>query len=55
MEATPMVGETESMTILTGANGYVIVPEERKEIPKGGTVDVHLLPGFSYLGDRLFD
>ena len=55
LEARPMVGETESMTILTGANGYVIVPEERKEIPKGGTVEVHLLPGFSYLGDRLFD
>ena len=55
LEATPMVGETESMTILTGANGYVIVPEEREEIPKGGTVEVHLLPGFSYLGDRLFD
>lgn len=55
LEATPLVGETESITILTGANGYVIVPEERKEIPKGGTVEVHFLPGFSYLGDRLFD
>ena len=55
LEAAPMVGETESMTILTRANGYVIVPEERTEIPKGGTVEVHLLPGFSYLADRLFD
>jgi len=55
LEATPMVGETESMTILTSANGYVIVPEERTEIPRGGTVEVHLLPGFSYLADRLFD
>ena len=55
MEAKPMVGETESMTILTGANGYVIVPEERKVIAKGGTVEVHLLPGFSYLGGRLFN
>src|SRR3989441_4507748 len=55
LEATPMVGETESMTILTSANGYVIVPEERTEIPRRGTVEVHLLPGFSYLADRLFD
>ncbi len=54
-KAKPILGETESMTILTEANGYVVIPEERTEIPKGGKVEVHLLPGFSYLGDRFLD
>jgi len=55
LEARPIRGETESLTILTEANGYVVVPEQRIQIPKGGTVEVHLLPGFSYLGDRFLD
>lgn len=53
--ARPIVGETESMTVLTKANGYVIVPEEKTEIRRGESVDVHVLPGFSYLGDRFLD
>jgi len=54
-KAKPILGETESMTTLTEANGYVIVHEEKTEIPKGGKVEVHLLPGFSYLADRFLD
>jgi molybdenum cofactor synthesis domain-containing protein len=46
--AEPIVAETESMALLTHADGYLIVPEETTQIQKGSNVKVSLLPGFSY-------
>jgi len=50
--ARPYVGDTESMSVLTGSNGFVIVPEKVRELGKGEEVSVRLLPGFSYAGGR---
>jgi molybdenum cofactor synthesis domain-containing protein len=47
IEARPLVGETEKMTLLTSADGYVLVPETVRAISAGSVVKVHLLPGFS--------
>jgi molybdopterin molybdotransferase len=55
LKARALVGETESMTLLTEANGYIIVPERRTMLKEGERVEVNLLPGFSYVGDSLFD
>jgi len=50
--AQPFVGDTESMSVLTNSNGFVIVPEKVRELRKGEEVSVRLLPGFSYVGGR---
>jgi molybdenum cofactor synthesis domain-containing protein len=46
--AEPLLGETESMTILTRSNAYLVVPEETTELDAGALVEAHLLPGFSF-------
>ena len=51
--AMPMSGETESMTILTRSNGYIIADEKKTHIRSGEKVKVHLLPGLSYANDQL--
>ena len=43
--AEPLTGDTESITILTRASGYVVVPERISEMPRGTAVDVNLFPG----------
>ncbi len=48
--ARPLVGETESMSVLTESNGFVVVPERVRELQSGDEVSVRLLPGFSYVG-----
>jgi len=48
IEAEPIVGETESMSVLSGANAFLLVPEEVKTIEAGEEVDALLLPGFSF-------
>jgi molybdopterin molybdotransferase len=52
-KAEPIVGETESMLLLSKANGYILVPEKITKIMPGQTVAVHLLPGFSNINDEL--
>lgn len=47
--AKPLRAETESMRILSDADGYVIVPENVTRIDAGDHVVVRLLPGFSFL------
>ena len=49
--AKPVIGETQSMTLLTKSNGYIIIPEEVTTINAGEKAEVNLLPGFSYIGD----
>lgn len=46
--ARPLTGETESMTLLTKCDGYIIVPQHITNMRKGQTVEVNLMPGFSY-------
>ena len=46
--AAPVVGETESMSVLTKADGFVVVPEEVTRIQAGERVEVKLMPGFSF-------
>jgi molybdopterin molybdotransferase len=51
-EASPIVGETESIRVLTDSNGFVVVPEQVTEFRRGEKVEVRLLPGFSYVGGQ---
>ena len=53
--ARPIVGETESMSVLTQSNGFVTVPERIKTLRAGDEVSVRILPGFSYVGHSSFD
>jgi molybdopterin molybdotransferase len=46
--AEPIVGDTESMSVLTRANGFVVVPEKVTKIQAGEKVEVKLMPGFSF-------
>ena len=46
-KAQPLAGETESMSLLSKANGYILVPEKVRKMIAGQTVPVYLLPGFS--------
>ncbi len=48
--ARPIVGDTESISVLTDSNGFVVVPERIRELRQGEEVSVMLLPGFSYVG-----
>jgi len=45
--AQPLLAETESMKILTEADGYILVPENVTHLSKGTRVSVSLVPGFS--------
>lgn len=49
--AEPIIGETQSISLLSEANAFVIVPEDIHELSKGDIVQVYLLPGFSYIHD----
>jgi molybdenum cofactor synthesis domain-containing protein len=46
-KAEPLIGQTESMSLLSKANGYVLVPEKIRKMSPGEIVVVHLIPGFS--------
>jgi len=50
--ARPIVGDTESISVLTNSNGFVVVPERVRELQAGEEVSVRLLPGFSYVGGQ---
>ena len=45
--ANPLLGETESMKVLSQADGYVWVPEGVTQMARGSDVTVRLIPGFS--------
>jgi len=46
--AEPITGETESLKLLTDADGYLLVPENVKRLETGDRVNVRLVPGFSF-------
>jgi len=45
--AEPLKGETESMRVLSEADGYMVVPEGVGKLEVGSQVRVRLIPGFS--------
>jgi molybdenum cofactor synthesis domain-containing protein len=45
--ARPLLAETESIKVLSDADGYIVVPEDVKQMNRGDPVIVRLLPGFS--------
>jgi molybdopterin molybdotransferase len=49
--ATPLAGETQSISLLVKSNGYIVIDEEVTNIDVGQKVKVNLLPGFSYTKD----
>lgn len=49
LEAEPLSGETESISILTKATGFVVVPEHVTRMNRGDFVEVNLVPGLSYV------
>ena len=46
--AEPMSGETESMKLLSDADGYFVVPHQVSSLDAGDPVEVRLVPGFSF-------
>ena len=46
--ASPITGETAIMTVLTKANGYLLLREKTTTIEAGEKVDINVLPGISY-------
>jgi molybdopterin molybdotransferase len=49
--ATPQIGETQKISLLTSSNAYIIIPEDVINMNAGEKVEVNLLPGFSYIKD----
>ena len=54
-EAHPVLKDTESMSVLTDSNGFVVVPERTTNLRAGTQVLVKLLSGFSYAKGRFLD
>ena len=52
--ARPIIGETQSISLIINTNGYVTVPENVKNLFKGDVVQVNILPGYSYVNDIQF-
>jgi molybdopterin molybdotransferase len=52
-KAEPLSGETESMSLLSKANGYILVPEKVRKMIAGQTVTINLLHGFSDFNGEL--
>jgi hypothetical protein len=48
IKASPIVGDTADMTVLTRANGYLFLPENKTSIAAGEKVKINILPGLSY-------
>lgn len=46
--ATPITGETTDITVLTGSNGFILVPERSTTLKKEQKVKINILPGLSF-------
>lgn len=53
--AAPITGETALMTVLTKANGYLLVPEMTTVIEAGEKIFINLLPGLSFASGHSVD
>lgn len=52
--AKPVIGETQSISLLVNTNGYMTVPENVTNLFRGDVVQVNVLPGYSYVNDIQF-
>lgn len=46
--ASPITGETTDITVLTGSNGFIFVPERSTLLKKGQKVKINTVPGLSF-------
>ena len=47
LEAEPLLGDTSLISIVTGADGWAVIPEGKTEISKGEQLQVYFPPGLS--------
>ena len=46
--AKPITGETTDITVLTGTNGFILVPERLTTLKNGQQVKINIFPGLSF-------
>ena len=46
--AKPITGETTDITVLTGTNGFILVPERLTTLKSGQQVKINIFPGLSF-------
>jgi len=46
--ASPITGETTDITVLTGSNGFIFVPERLTILKKGQKIKINTFPGLSF-------
>ena len=46
--AKPITGETTDITVLTGTNGFILVPERLTMLKRGKQVKINIFPGLSF-------
>ncbi len=46
--AMPITGETTNITVLTGTNGFILVPGASRMLKRGQEVKINILPGLSF-------
>jgi molybdopterin molybdotransferase len=46
--AKPITGETTDITVLTGTNGFILVPERLTTLKRGQQVKINIFPGLSF-------
>jgi len=46
--ASPITGETTDITVLTGSNGFIFVPQRSTILKKGQEVKINIFPGLSF-------
>ena len=46
--AKPITGETTDITVLTGSNGFILVPERSTMLKRGQKVKINIFPGLSF-------
>lgn len=53
--AKPLIGETQSISLIIKSNGYIVIPENVTNLFKWDMVQVNILPGFSYVNNFQFN
>ncbi len=53
--ASPITGETTDITVLTGSNGFILVPERSTMLKKGQKVKINTFPGLSFSSGNPLD
>jgi molybdopterin biosynthesis enzyme len=53
--AKPITGETTDITVLTGTNGFILVPERLTMLKRGQQVKINIFPGLSFSSGNLIE